>query len=87
MTAATKLFGYAVVVWLGATANFLLPRLLPGDPVQFLIGEESSRLTDQQRVAVLSQFGLQRPLLEQYGRYWSGLGWTSALRSATARRS
>jgi len=46
---------------------------LPGDPVQFLIGEESSRLTDQQRVAVLSQFGLQRPLLEQYGRYWSGL--------------
>lgn len=73
MSRAARLFGYVVVLWLGATANFLLPRLLPGDPVQFLIGEESSRLTARQRAAVLSQFGLDRPLPEQYARYLGGL--------------
>src|SRR5437764_13966846 len=71
-TRATRLLGYLIVLWLGATANFLLPRLLPGDPVEFLIGEESGRLTAHQRSAVLSQFGLDRPLIEQYGRYWGG---------------
>ena len=73
MTRRARLSGYAIVLWLGATANFLLPRLLPGDAVQFLIGEESSRLNAQQRNAVLVQYGLDRPLLEQYARYWSGL--------------
>lgn len=73
MTRTARLLGYAVVLWLGATANFLLPRLLPGDAVEFLIGEESSRLSAQQRAAVLVQFGLDRPLLEQYADYWSGL--------------
>jgi peptide/nickel transport system permease protein len=73
MTRAARLFSYVIVLWLGATANFLLPRLLPGDPVEFLIGEESSRLTSAQRSAVLSQFGLERPLPEQYVRYISGI--------------
>jgi peptide/nickel transport system permease protein len=73
MSRSTRLAGYLVVLWLGATANFLLPRLLPGDPVQFLIGEEASRLTAAQRTAVLAQFGLDAPLSRQYVRYWSGL--------------
>lgn len=65
--------GYLIVVWLGATANFLLPRLLPGSPVEFLVGEESNRLSATQRTAVLTQFGLDRPLSEQYRSYLSGL--------------
>jgi len=64
---------YLLVVWLGATANFLLPRLLPGDPIEVLIGEESIRLTAEQRATVLAQYGLDRPLLAQYGAYWAGL--------------
>lgn len=73
MTRGARLLGYLIVLWLGATANFLLPRLLQGDPIELLIGEESSRLTDVQRNAVLAQFGLEQPLLVQYGRYLSGL--------------
>ncbi|MEA2164761.1 MAG: peptide/nickel transport system permease protein [Thermoanaerobaculia bacterium] len=73
MTWASRLLVYLVVLWLGATANFLLPRLLPGDPVEFLIGDDSGRITAAQRAAVLAQFGLDRPLLEQYGRYLSGM--------------
>lgn len=73
MKFALRLFGYLLVLWLGATVNFLLPRLLPGDPVEFLIGEEASRLTPQQHQAVLAQFGLDRPLAEQYLSYLGGL--------------
>jgi len=73
MSRSTRLAGYLVVLWLGATANFLLPRLLPGDPIEFLIGEEGSRLSAPQRTAVLAQFGLDQPLSRQYVRYWSGL--------------
>ena len=50
-----------------------LPRLLPGDPMEILIGEESIRLSAEQRTAVLAQFGLDRPLLAQYGAYWRGI--------------
>jgi peptide/nickel transport system permease protein len=73
MNRGSRVLGYLIVLWLAATANFLIPRLLPGDPVQFLIGDESSRLTAKQRVALLSQFGLQRPLFEQYERYLASL--------------
>jgi peptide/nickel transport system permease protein len=70
---AARPLTYLLVVWLGATANFLLPRLLPGDPMETLIGEESIRLTAEQRATVLAQFGLDRPMLAQYGAYWRGL--------------
>ncbi|MEA2238758.1 MAG: peptide/nickel transport system permease protein [Thermoanaerobaculia bacterium] len=73
MKRTTRILGYVVVVWLGATANFLLPRLLPGDPVDFLIGDDAGRLTSTQRTAILAQFGMDQPLLKQYGRYLSGL--------------
>src|ERR1700741_4624369 len=73
MKRVTRIIGYVIVVWLASTANFLLPRLLPGDPVEFLIGEEANRLTEQQRSAVLEQFELEKPLHVQYGRYLSSL--------------
>ena len=73
MKRGARLLGYVVILWLGATANFLLPRLLPGDPIEFLIGEQSNRLTVKQQNAVMAQFGLDQPLLAQYGHYLSGL--------------
>lgn len=73
MRPVLRVLGYVVVLWLGATANFLLPRLLPGDPVDFLIGDDAGRLNGTQRIAMLSQFGLDRPMTEQYARYMRGL--------------
>ena len=73
MRFAVRLLSYLLVLWLGATTNFLLPRLLPGDPIEFLIGEEASRLEPERHDAVLAQFGLDRPLLEQYVIYLGGL--------------
>jgi peptide/nickel transport system permease protein len=73
MRFGARIVAYLLVLWLGATVNFLLPRLLPGDPVEFLVGEETSRLTPQQHDAVLAQFGLDKPLAEQYQAYLGGL--------------
>lgn len=73
MTRTARVMGYVIVLWLAATANFLLPRLLSGDPIEFLIGEESTRLTAGQRSAVLAQFGLEKPLYVQYGLYLASL--------------
>ena len=73
LTRTARFASYLLVLWLGATANFLLPRLLPGDPMDVLLGEESMRVSAEQRAAALAQFGLDRPLLAQYGDYWRGI--------------
>ncbi|MDP8951152.1 MAG: ABC transporter permease, partial [Actinomycetota bacterium] len=63
---------YALVLWAALTLNFLLPRVAPGDPIRYLVGGEAD-LTPAQRERVLSQYGLDLPVLEQYGRYWVGI--------------
>ncbi len=64
---------YLLVVWAALTLNFLLPRMAPGDPLDYLIGPEAEILDDGQREAVLAEFGLDRPLPRQYVDYLGGL--------------
>ncbi|CAN5637352.1 ABC transporter permease [soil metagenome] len=64
---------YALVLWVALTLNFLLPRIAPGDPINYLLGDEVNTLTPEQKAQVLSQYGLDRPVLEQYGQYWLDL--------------
>src|SRR5688500_15039209 len=53
-----------------ATLVFSLIHLVPGDPAQAMLGEGASAAD----VADLrSRLGLDRPLLEQYGRFMGGL--------------
>ncbi len=61
------------MLWVALTLNFLLPRLAPGDPINYLTGNEFNTLTPEQRAQVLSQYGLDLPMLAQYGRYWWNL--------------
>ena len=51
------------------TMNFLLPRLLPGDPLVFLVGEEAWALTSEEREAALARYHLNEPLIIQYIYY------------------
>jgi len=60
---------YALVLLFAITLNFLLPRMMPGSPLVFLAGEDVSFLTEEQRGALVSSLGLDRPLWAQYGRY------------------
>lgn len=68
--ASTRIGQYILVLWVALTLNFLLPRVAPGDPVNYLLGDEVNALTPEQRAQVLSQYGLAQPVLEQYALYW-----------------
>ncbi|HEX2064892.1 MAG TPA: ABC transporter permease, partial [Acidimicrobiales bacterium] len=54
--------------------NFALPRLAPGDAIDYLLPpEQTGSLTPQQRAQVLAQFGLDEPVPTQFRDYLSGL--------------
>jgi peptide/nickel transport system permease protein len=69
-----RLPGYCLTLWIVLTVNFLLPRLLPGDPLAALLDPENSEYVfdAEVRAAVEAYYGLDRPLSEQYGRYLLG---------------
>lgn len=64
---------YVLVVLVAATANFALPRLMPGDPVEILLGEFANTLPAEAIAQERADLGLDRPLVVQYGRYMAGL--------------
>jgi peptide/nickel transport system permease protein len=70
---ARKLPQYVLIIVVLASANFALPRLMPGDPVLVLLGEDAGRLPPEAIAAEKADLGLDQPLLTQYGRYMSGL--------------
>ena len=58
------------VLWLVVTLVFLLIHIVPGDPVEQMLGEGASS-TDL--ATLRHQYGLDRPLSEQYVHYWHGV--------------
>jgi len=66
---------YALVVLVLVTLNFLLPRALPGQPIETLSDPRAQGYVDDARTrgALERYYGLDRPLLRQYGSYMSGL--------------
>lgn len=57
------------------TVTFALPRALPGDPLAALVeaGSPTAVQDDSLRTELAEYYGLDRPYLEQYGTYLSGL--------------
>jgi len=72
---ARRLSLYVVTAWVAITVNFLLPRLMPGNPVQTLIGKMTGQITPQQVQAIRLAFGigLNQNLWDQYMGYWHQL--------------
>lgn len=65
---------YALVVLIALSLNFVIPRLAPGSPIDYLVpSEQVTTVTPEQRERILAQFGLERPLAEQYWSYLSGI--------------
>ncbi|HTM88793.1 MAG TPA: ABC transporter permease [Terriglobales bacterium] len=58
------------VIWLVVSIVFLLIHLVPGDPIQQMLGEGAAA-TDMQ--AARHAYGLDVPLGQQYIHYWSGV--------------
>ncbi len=79
---------YAITLWAVVTLVFLLPRAIPGDPLQSLDDPDSGAFLEdaQTRERVAAYYGLDRPLLAQYGSYLSDLadgdlGWSISQKS------
>jgi peptide/nickel transport system permease protein len=66
---------YLVTAWAAITINFMLPRMLPGDPVQTMITRFQGRLSSDAIASLYVLFGLddQESLLTQYWKYWGNL--------------
>ena len=57
-TIARRLGLYLLTAWVAVTANFILPRLMPGNPVQTLIGKITSQVTPAEIRAIRLSFGM-----------------------------
>ncbi len=68
-----RLVQYGVVVVVAVTLNFLLPRLMPGNPLVLIAGVDVGLLTPEQRAEIVARVGLDAPLWMQYLRYWGDI--------------
>jgi ABC-type dipeptide/oligopeptide/nickel transport system permease component len=67
---ATRLLYTVPVLWLVVSVVFLLIHLVPGDPIQQMLGEGASSADIQ---AARHAYGLDVPIGQQYLNYWNGL--------------
>lgn len=69
------LASYVVMVYVLLTLNFLLPRIMPGDPIDGLLAQGGAGFTfgNQTRVALRRYYHLNGSLLSQYGHYLARL--------------
>ncbi|UUZ85544.1 ABC transporter permease [Paenibacillus sp. P26] len=54
-----------ITLWLIVTFTFVLMKNLPGDP----FGEDSTKMTIEQRKLLYAQYGLDKPMWQQYLQY------------------
>ena len=67
---ALRLLYTLPVIWLVVSLDFLLIHLVPGDPIQKMLGEGAPAADIQ---AARHAYGLDAPLGQQYLHYWKGV--------------
>lgn len=83
MTGFAKYYGkrilwYLLTLVIAVFLNFMLPRLMPGDPVSQLVSSVASGVTDQNAYQKIvdqytREFGLDKPLIQQFFIYVGNL--------------
>ncbi len=75
-----RLVQYVLVIWLGITIVFLIPRLTPNDPVMRMVGELRGRGSTLEPGAMdgiirdlTEMYGLEGSWLDQYWAFWGRL--------------
>jgi peptide/nickel transport system permease protein len=74
-----RTFQLFLIVFVAITINFILPRLIPGDPIESALATRiavtGNVSVDVQRVAEAyrAKFGLDQPYWRQYLNYWSDI--------------
>jgi peptide/nickel transport system permease protein len=66
---------YLLTAWAAITLNFLIPRIMPGDPVQALISRYQGQINSDSIRALYVLFGLdhEASIWSQYVEYWGQL--------------
>ncbi|HVM00092.1 MAG TPA: ABC transporter permease [Egibacteraceae bacterium] len=71
---ARRIGQYLLVLVVLVMLNFLIPRLAPGDPIDFLLPPEvASGVTEEQRERVMARFGFDDPVHVQFWNYANGV--------------
>jgi peptide/nickel transport system permease protein len=70
-----KLFIYGLTFFIAASIDWMIPRFMPGDPIQSLLSRTS---TSPEGAMALSRyyndlFGLNKPIWQQYLNFWAAL--------------
>jgi peptide/nickel transport system permease protein len=68
-----RLLEYGITLFLAITLNFFLPRLMPGDPIALIAGISVVQLGEERINALREQYGLTKPLHQQYAIYLGNL--------------
>ena len=63
---------FIVTFWAAVSINFLLPRLMPGDPIQQMMNRMKGQISPAARHSLEVMLGLNTtdPLVKQYFAYW-----------------
>ena len=65
---------YGAVLFAAIVLNFALPRLAPGDAIDYILpADVAGALTPAQRTEILDRFGLDDSMPEQFGAYLAGI--------------
>ncbi|MDF1490001.1 ABC transporter permease [Tessaracoccus caeni] len=65
-----RVFFYLIAFWVSITLNFLLPRLMPGDPISRMFARTGGEMTEEQLVQLRGLLGLSDdPMWRQYIDY------------------
>lgn len=75
----TRFGQFLLIIFVAVSINFIIPRLLPGDPVQTALARlqasGGNQAIDIQAISAVyrEKYGLDAPLWEQYVNYWLDL--------------
>lgn len=65
---------YIIALVIILALNFLLPRLMPGDPLMAIYGDEALvQMSPQLKADLVHRFALDQSLIDQFGAYLKGL--------------
>lgn len=69
MSLSRRALEFLLTFFLAISINFFLPRLVPGDPIRLIAGDSAPQLGKERIAALRAEYGLDKPLSEQYVIY------------------
>jgi len=74
MLSKRSIITYAIAFVFILLLNFLLPRMMPGDPLMAIYGDEALiAMTPELKASLVEHFALDKPLWQQLGAYFLAL--------------